>query len=125
MEFADELGMELTWVGYSRKNLQNPSAQQWPHSNFDDEIRFIDTHQQLQKRLRGSGHVLGPVTGDHWFVYVADHSVAVPSEKIAPKDRLIRNSNSTKTASYGNLLISNCNPPSSIDPHISLSGTST
>ena len=27
LEFADALGMELTWVGYSRKNLLFPSAQ--------------------------------------------------------------------------------------------------
>ena len=27
LQFADALGMELTWVGYSRKNLLFPSAQ--------------------------------------------------------------------------------------------------
>jgi S-adenosylmethionine decarboxylase len=73
LHFADKLGMALTWVGYSRKNLLFPSAQQWPHSNFGEEIKYMNTHAKLQERLRGTGHILGPITGDHWFVYVADH----------------------------------------------------
>jgi len=72
--FADKLGLELMWVGYSRKNLNNPHKQHWPHSSFDDEIRFLGSHKKLEERLHGSGYILGPVTGDHWFVYCADHS---------------------------------------------------
>lgn len=75
LKFADRLNMELTWVGYSRKNLLFPSAQSWPHSSFSDEIDYINSHAKLQDRLRGAGHILGPITGDHWFVYVADHDV--------------------------------------------------
>lgn len=75
--FADALGMEVTWVGYSRKNLLFPDAQQFPHSNFGEEIKYISTHAKLQDRLRGSGYILGPITGDHWFVYVADLSPSV------------------------------------------------
>ena len=78
LQFADALGMQLTWVGYSRKNLLFPSAQLWPHSNFGDEIKYITSHDKLQDRLRGNGHILGPITGDHWFVYVADHSEIEP-----------------------------------------------
>lgn len=78
LEFADAIGMELTWVGYSRKNLLYPSAQLWPHSNFGEELRYISSHEKLQNRLRGTGHILGPITGDHWFVYVADHSETSP-----------------------------------------------
>lgn len=73
IEHADKLGLILCWVGYSRKNLQFPSAQSWPHSSFGEEINYIKTHEKLQNRLRGSGHILGPITDDHWFVYVADH----------------------------------------------------
>jgi S-adenosylmethionine decarboxylase len=40
LRFADELKMELMWVGYSRKNLLFPTQQAWPHSNFGDEIEF-------------------------------------------------------------------------------------
>jgi len=78
LEFADALGMELSWVGYSRKNLLYPTAQLFPHSNFGEEIRYISTHEKLQNRLEGNGHILGPITGDHWFVYVADHSNTSP-----------------------------------------------
>jgi hypothetical protein len=76
-QFADELGMQLSWVGYSRKNFLFPSAQLWPHVNFGEEIRYIDTDANLSRRLTGHGHILGPVTGDHWFVYVAE----VPSSR--------------------------------------------
>lgn len=114
--------MELTWVGYSRKNLQNPSAQLWPHSNFDDEIRYIDTHKQLQNRLRGSGHILGPVTGDHWFVYVADHSVNDNSNNnhTAATECVVK-----KITSCDDLPSSNNQPISNLPRQISLSVTST
>jgi S-adenosylmethionine decarboxylase len=74
LEYSDKLGMELDWVGYSRKNLLFPNAQLWPHSNFGEEINYIKSHAKLQDRLKGSGYILGPITDDHWFVYVADHS---------------------------------------------------
>jgi S-adenosylmethionine decarboxylase len=84
LEFADAMGMEFTWVGYSRKNLLFPTQQLWPHSNFGDEIRYIQTHDKLQNRLQGTGYILGPITGDHWFVYVADHSETSPLFKRTP-----------------------------------------
>jgi S-adenosylmethionine decarboxylase len=84
LEFADAIGMHLTWVGYSRKNLMFPSAQEWPHSSFDNEIRYIHTHEHLQNRLKGNGHILGPITGDHWFVYVADHSLPLAPSLVDP-----------------------------------------
>lgn len=73
LHYADKMRMELLWVGYSRKNLTYPGAQLWPHSSFGDEIEYISSHEKLQSRLNGTGHILGPVTGDHWFLYVADH----------------------------------------------------
>jgi S-adenosylmethionine decarboxylase len=83
LQFADELGMELNWCGYSRKNLNNPTAQLWPHSNFGDEIKYLSQHEKLRTRLHGSAHILGPVTSDHWFVFVADHS-EVPHSMTCP-----------------------------------------
>lgn len=84
LTYADNLGMELNWCGYSRKNLNNPHAQLWPHSNFGDEIRYLSQHEKLRVRLHGSAHILGPVTGDHWFLFVADHS-EVPHSLTCPK----------------------------------------
>lgn len=83
LEFADKLGLELTWVCYSRKNLSFPSAQKWPHLNFDYEVAFLGSHEKLQERLSGAGYILGPITGDHWYVYVADHS-EIPMSISAP-----------------------------------------
>lgn len=72
LKYADELKMEVESVVYSRKNLTCPTAQMWPHSSFGEEIKYINTHANLQERLHGNGYILGPVTGDHWFIYVAD-----------------------------------------------------
>lgn len=72
LKYADELNMQVESVVYSRKNLTCPTAQMWPHSSFGDEIKYIHNHANLQDRLHGNGYILGPVTGDHWFVYVAD-----------------------------------------------------
>lgn len=96
LEFTDALGMELSYLGYSRKNLMYPSAQSWPHSSFGDEIRYLNTHEKLQNRLRGNGHILGPITGDHWFVYVADHAPCVSVSTIPPAFESI---SKTKTTS--------------------------
>jgi len=88
LQYADEIGMVFDWVGYSRKNLLFPSAQLWPHSNFGEEINYLNTHEKLQDRLRGSGHILGPITGDHWFVYAADHSLVIPFSVLSNKSSL-------------------------------------
>lgn len=99
LEFADVIGLELLWVGYSRKNLSNPSAQLWPHSNFGEEIRYIDSHEKFQNRLKGTGQILGPITGDHWFVYVADHSQYTDSLPAVAPSRHLTSSNLTQSSS--------------------------
>ena len=45
---------------------------QFPHGSFAQEIEYIDSHRHLSEKLNGSAYTLGPVTSDHWFVYVAD-----------------------------------------------------
>jgi len=67
--------MELEWLGYSRKNFNFPGDQFFPHSSFDQELAFLQSHTKLCEKLGGTGHILGPMTGDHWFVYVADKCV--------------------------------------------------
>jgi S-adenosylmethionine decarboxylase len=95
-EYADKMGMQLSWVGYSRKNFLFPTAQLWPHVNFGEEMRYIEQHESLQKRLRGDGHILGPVTGDHWFVYVADGSPSA-SGHTTPSAALYGNASNTSS----------------------------
>lgn len=53
-----------------------------------DQIFFVFLTQiifvflQLCDRLDGSGYTLGPVTSDHWFVFVADHTIRSQSLEI-------------------------------------------
>uniref|UniRef100_A0A7S1UFX8 adenosylmethionine decarboxylase n=2 Tax=Phaeomonas parva TaxID=124430 RepID=A0A7S1UFX8_9STRA len=67
-------GCELEWVGYSRKNFAYPTQQLFPHTSFNDEMGYLQKHSKYYDKLSGSAHILGPLTGDHWFVYVADKS---------------------------------------------------
>ncbi|CAM9159439.1 unnamed protein product [Choristocarpus tenellus] len=71
-EAGKEMGLVLEWVGYSRKNFTFPGDQLFPHSSFHQELQYLKAHSHLSQQLNGAGYVLGPVTGDHWFVYVAD-----------------------------------------------------
>jgi S-adenosylmethionine decarboxylase len=67
-----DLNLELEWLGYSRKNFMFPEDQAFPHCNFQDEFNYLKKHKHLDAKLGGSGYVLGPITGDHWLVYVSD-----------------------------------------------------
>lgn len=69
-----QLGLELEWLGYSRKNYTFPDDQCFPHSSFLEEFAYLKKHPNLSAHLDGSGYVLGPITGDHWLVYVSDKS---------------------------------------------------
>lgn len=75
IEQTQKLGLELDWVGYSRKNFSFPGDQAFPHQSFHQEIDYLSSHQRLSKRLNGNGYTLGPVTGDHWYVYIADQTL--------------------------------------------------
>jgi S-adenosylmethionine decarboxylase len=66
---------EIDWVGYSRKNFNFPGDQAFPHQSFHQELDYLYSHKNLCDRLDGSGYTLGPVTADHWFVFVADQTI--------------------------------------------------
>ncbi|KAJ1449826.1 S-adenosylmethionine decarboxylase, partial [Pelagophyceae sp. CCMP2097] len=72
------LGLRLEWVGYSRKNYAFPDEQPSPHTSFGEELAYLKAHcddtfgASNVGAFDGQGYVLGPITGDHWFVYVAD-----------------------------------------------------
>lgn len=63
---AKEFNVEIDMIIFSRKNLNFPTRQLYPHNNFDDEVHF------LNKLFNGEGFVLGPVNKDNWHVYIAD-----------------------------------------------------
>lgn len=74
IELGKQVGLEIDWVGYSRKNFNFPGDQAFPHQSFHQELEYLYSHRALCERLDGNGYTLGPVTGDHWFVFVADHT---------------------------------------------------
>jgi S-adenosylmethionine decarboxylase len=75
IDLGHKLGLEIDWVGYSRKNFNFPGDQAFPHQSFHQELDYLYSHRKLCDRLDGSGYTLGPVTADHWFVFVADHTI--------------------------------------------------
>lgn len=75
VNYGHKLGLEIDWVGYSRKNFNFPGDQSFPHQSFHQELDYLYSHRNLCERLDGSGYTLGPVTADHWFVFVADHTI--------------------------------------------------
>jgi len=66
MEVARDYEASVELVLYSRKNLNFPTKQAYPHVTFEDEVHF------LNKLFEGHGHVMGPTNKDHWNLYVAD-----------------------------------------------------
>ena len=44
-EATSTLGLQLEWVGYSRKNYCFPDDQVAPHGCFEDELRYLKAHQ--------------------------------------------------------------------------------
>eukprot|EP00592_Proboscia_alata_P004696 CAMPEP_0194378698 /NCGR_PEP_ID=MMETSP0174-20130528/36987_1 /TAXON_ID=216777 /ORGANISM="Proboscia alata, Strain PI-D3" /LENGTH=457 /DNA_ID=CAMNT_0039160929 /DNA_START=142 /DNA_END=1515 /DNA_ORIENTATION=+ len=74
IELARTVGLEIDWVGYSRKNFSFPGDQAFPHESFHQELEYLSSHHNLSERLQGNGYTLGPVTSDHWFVFVADQT---------------------------------------------------
>jgi S-adenosylmethionine decarboxylase len=72
--------LEIDWVGYSRKNFNFPGDQAFPHQSFHQELDYLYSHKKLCARLGGNGYTLGPVTDDHWFVFVADHTIRSNSD---------------------------------------------
>lgn len=82
IELGRKLGLEIDWVGYSRKNFNFPGDQAFPHQSFHQELDYLYSHRKLCERLDGNGYTLGPVTGDHWFVFVADHTIRAKALEI-------------------------------------------
>ena len=89
IELGRRLGLELDWVGYSRKNFTFPGEQAYPHQSFHQELEYLYSHRNLCERLDGNGYTLGPVTSDHWFVFVADQTVRAKSQAFLDNDRVL------------------------------------
>jgi S-adenosylmethionine decarboxylase len=68
LEYAHFCDLEVEFVQYSRKNFIFPQVQLFPHTDWSAEIEYLDNH------FDGSSYILGPLTQDHWYLYIADYS---------------------------------------------------
>lgn len=82
IDIGRRFGLEIDWVGYSRKNFNFPGDQAFPHQSFAQELKYLYSHRNLCERLDGNGYTLGPVNGDHWFVFVADQTIRAKALEI-------------------------------------------
>jgi S-adenosylmethionine decarboxylase len=68
LEITKELGMSIEWMAYTRKNFIFPHVQKFPHRDPQEETSYLREYFP-----EGSAFLMGPLTGDHWLVYVADY----------------------------------------------------
>jgi len=69
LEYAAYMNLKVKMVMFSRKNFLFPKEQLAPHCDgWSAEVEYLNNF------FDGTAYVLGPVTGDHWNVYLADYS---------------------------------------------------
>jgi len=68
LQLATQMGSSVEFVTYSRKNYNFPDSQPTPHSCFQEEVRYLNMF------FEGTPFIFGPISSDHWFLYVADYS---------------------------------------------------
>lgn len=68
LKLAASVNLHPEWLCYSRKNFLSPIMQPAEHQSMEAEIELC------RDACGGDGdaHVLGPLTGDHWFLYNRD-----------------------------------------------------
>ncbi len=116
-QYAAELGLQMQWFEYSRKNLMFPDAQMTPHRSYNEEITFLSKHPAFFTSAsssssslgggEGAGEmemgafVLGPLTGDHWLVYVAERREKDDTVALLPTAHLGISTSSSADADDG------------------------
>jgi len=68
LEIASRCELSVEFVQFSRKNYLFPEKQKDPHNRWEDEVSYLNT------LFDGNAYVIGPSSGDHWFLYLADYS---------------------------------------------------
>lgn len=68
LDYATHCNLEVELVVYSRKNFLFPQLQEFPHLDWRFEIEYLDQY------FEGMSYVLGPLTQDHWYMYIADYT---------------------------------------------------
>mmetsp|Transcript_13421 Transcript_13421/g.15298 ORF Transcript_13421/g.15298 Transcript_13421/m.15298 type:complete len:392 (+) Transcript_13421:183-1358(+) len=74
LQEAEKAGLQMEWIGYSRKDFMFPGDQVYPHCSFEQEVSYTKAcHGPHGQQLMGGAYLLGDMTADHWYVYVADY----------------------------------------------------
>ncbi|CAK4614219.1 hypothetical protein LEN26_019643 [Aphanomyces euteiches] len=81
MQYLHELEMSIEKVRYARKNFLQPEEQHFPHTSFSAEVEYLNDFFP-----QGVAHVLGPITGDHWYSYNWDAEIHGPGSPIHRAD---------------------------------------
>jgi len=68
LQYASLSQLAVEYVMYSRKNFLMPENQLAPHTSWSHEVEYLDEY------FDGQSYILGPITKDHWYLYVADYS---------------------------------------------------
>lgn len=61
-------GLSVEFVMFSRKNYLFPHKQKQMHRTWDYELKYLD------EIFDGHSYVIGPQSGDHWHLFLADYS---------------------------------------------------
>jgi len=68
LKYASTCDLKVDLVKYSRKNFLFPELQVYPHNDWRAEIDYLDEY------FDGQPYILGPLTKDHWYLYLADYT---------------------------------------------------
>jgi S-adenosylmethionine decarboxylase len=82
MEYASSLDLSIEFVMFSRKNFLFPCQQAFPHSDWNAEVDY------LNQIFDGTAFVLGPLTQEHWHLYLADYS-DTPSHRLCTSEKTL------------------------------------
>jgi S-adenosylmethionine decarboxylase len=69
LDYAQAINLEVELVMYSRKNFLFPEVQPFPHTSWAVETDYLD-----KQFNNGHSYLLGPLTQNHWYLYLADYS---------------------------------------------------
>lgn len=86
LEIAKNIGLtEVDQFFYSRKSFMFPEFQKFPHTGWDDEVKFIE--KEGHNFVNGSAYLIGKTNGSHWYCYIWDLGRTLKKETRQPEKR--------------------------------------